>query len=93
MITGGSVMAKKYNQDFKDMLIELHAAGKGPGELSKDYDVLIATLGKWFTEHKQATTKDPSSAEFAKMRAEYLQMKQENEILKKALGIFAKQNK
>ncbi|KRM54880.1 MULTISPECIES: hypothetical protein [Lacticaseibacillus] len=86
-------MAKKYNQDFKDMLIELHAAGKRTGELSKDYEVPIATLGKWFTEHKQATTKDLSSADVAKMRADYLQMKQENEILKKALGIFAKQNK
>jgi transposase len=32
-------MAKKYNQDFKDMLIELHAASKGPGELSKDTEL------------------------------------------------------
>jgi transposase len=93
MITGGSVMPKKYNQDFKDMLIELHAAGKGPAELSKDYDVPVATLGKWFTENKQTAAKDYSTADVAAMRAEYLQMKQENEILKKALGIFAKPTK
>lgn len=82
-------MPKRYTQDFKDMLIELHNAGKGPAELSKDYDGPVATLGKWFTDASQEENRQVSSAEVAQLKADLLLATQENEILKKALGIFA----
>lgn len=86
-------MPKKYNQDFKQMMSELHASGKTAAELSRDYGVSAITLGKWFAESNEESLKNYSSEEIAAMRAELLKAQQENEILKKALGIFAKPNK
>lgn len=85
-------MAKQYTQDFKEMMVELHNTGKGPGELSQEYDVPIQTLGKWFTKANKQAAMDTTPDDAAAMRAELLKVKQENEILKKALGIFAKRS-
>jgi transposase-like protein len=49
----------------------------------------VATLGKWFTDASQEENRQVSSAEVAQLKADLLLATQENEILKKALGIFA----
>lgn len=43
---------KQLQQDFKDILINLHAPGTWTGELSKDYEFSFASVGKWYTKHK-----------------------------------------
>jgi Transposase. len=86
-------MAKQYTQDFKDMIVELHASGVGPGQLSKDYDVGLSTVNKWVNEKRKQTDKVASEEEIAEMRAKMLRQQQEIDVLKKALGIFARQEK
>jgi hypothetical protein len=43
-------MSKQYTLDFKDMIVELHDSGVGPGQLRKDYDVGLSTVNKWVDE-------------------------------------------
>lgn len=85
-------MSKQYTQDFKEMMVELHNNGKSPTELSQEYDVPIKTIGKWFTLAKKSSSTTATPDDVSDMRGELYKLKQENEILKKALGIFAKRS-
>lgn len=82
---------KKYNDDFKRTIVELYHSGQKVKSLSSEYGVSEVTIYKWvkeftpFGEEEQAIT----PKEVAAMQKEMLRLKQENEILKKAMAIFA----
>lgn len=38
---------KKYNAEFKSMVVELYKVGQKVKELSRDYGVLEVTIYKW----------------------------------------------
>ncbi|MDK8643433.1 transposase [Niallia taxi] len=79
---------KKYNDDFKKTIVDLYHSGSPVKELSSEYGVSEVTIYKWvkdFTEKEALTPK-----ELAEIEKENLRLKQEVEILKKAMAIFAK---
>ncbi len=85
-------MNKKYNEDFKRTIVELNHSGQKVKSLSSEYGVSEVTIYKWvkeftsFGEGEQAIT----PKEVVAIQKEMLRLKQENEILKKAMSIFAK---
>ncbi|MCG7317644.1 transposase [Brevibacillus laterosporus] len=84
-------MNKKYNEDFKRTIVELNHSGQKVKSLSSEYGVSEVTIYKWvkeftpFGEGEQAIT----PKEVVAIQKEMLRLKQENEILKKAMSIFA----
>lgn len=85
---------KRYNSDFKEMIVDLYNSGsKNITEIEREYGVTRSTIYKWIKEttvieideNISITTKDAKQ-----MQKEIARLKEEIEILKKALTIFAK---
>ena len=83
---------KKYNNEFKKTIVDLYHSGNSVKELSGEYGVSEVTIYKWVKEFipiglgKESMT----PKELAAIQKENLRLKQEVEILKKAMAIFAK---
>jgi transposase len=83
---------KIYNDDFKKTVVELYHTGSSVSKLSSEYGVSEVTIYKWVKaltpingEMDSLTPQD-----IAAIQKENLRMKQEIEILKKAMAIFAR---
>ena len=84
---------KRYNDDFKSMVVDLYHSGSSVKDLSSEYGVSNATIYKWIKDltpiegisDKVITPKDVDA-----IHKENLRLKQELEILKKAMAIFAR---
>lgn len=84
---------KRYNDDFKKMIVDLYQSGSSVKDLSSEYGVSDVTIYKWIkdltpiegTDGKEITPKDVDA-----IQKENLRLKQELEILKKAMAIFAR---
>ena len=83
-------MSQKYTQEFKETIVQLHEAGQPVSDLVKEYGVANQTIYKWLQLHGKSKDENVSLHELQQMRKEMAKMKEENEILKKALTIFAK---
>lgn len=86
-------MSQKYTKEFKETIVQLHETGYPVSDLVKEYGVANQTIYKWLQLYgKSGKSKDQNISlhEFQQMRKEMAKMKEENEILKKALTIFAK---
>ena len=82
---------KRYNQEFKQTLVELYRSGTSVSDLSSEYGVSEVTIYNWI---KALTPIENSNgltpAEIAEIQKENLRLQQEIEILKKAMTIFAR---
>jgi len=84
---------KRYNDDFKKMIVDLYHSGSSVKDLSSEYGVSNVTIYKWIkdltpiegTGDQEITPKDVDA-----IQKENLRLKQELEILKKAMAIFAR---
>lgn len=91
-------MSKKrnrtYDQEFKNTMVELYKTGKSVTELHNEYGIPLTTIRQWVvvkTELPINKNKEEVTMEdFIKLKKEIASMKEENEILKKALTIFVK---
>lgn len=84
---------KRYNDDFRKMVVDLYRSGQSVRELSSEYGVSEVTIYAWIKKFNPVELEDGSSVtpdDYAKMQKEMLKLQQENEILKKAMAIFAK---
>jgi len=82
---------KRYNQEFKQTIIELYGSGTPVSTLSREYGVSEVTIYKWIKTYTPIEGSDGlTSADIAEIQKENLRLKQEVEILKKAMTIFAK---
>ncbi len=84
---------KRYNDDFRKMVVELYHSGQSVRDLSSEYGVSEVTIYKWikdFTPVDESDEESLTSKEVAEIQKENLKLKQELEILKKAMAIFAK---
>ena len=88
---------KKYDNDFKVMIVELLKSGRSAKELSDEYIINSGVIRRWRREF------EVKSGDFSKKRvvsAEELELKKikkelrnvtmERDILKKAVSIFSK---
>lgn len=84
---------KTYTEEFKKTLVDLINNGKTMAEVSREYGVATSNLVGW---KKLYTNISPESeelitlAEYKKLKKDFLSLKEECDILKKALTIFTK---
>lgn len=82
---------KKYDEDFKKMIVELYENKKPVCEIKREYGIPEATLYRWIKEYgtvKTDTGEITNNHEVKRLKKENLKLKEELEILKKAIAIF-----
>lgn len=76
----------------KDMIVELFKSGMTVTEIGKEYGVANLTINGWINRGKEIRVSDEEIIkvnEIMKLKKEMARIKEENEILKKAMAIFA----
>lgn len=82
---------KRYNHEFKQTVVELYRSGQAVNDLAREYGVSEVTIYKWIKLYSPIEGKeDLTAAEVSDIQKENLRLKQEIEILKKAMTIFAR---
>lgn len=90
-------MGKRYENDFKVMIVELLKSGKKTKEVSLEYNLSDGLARRWRREY-EAKSGDfskkkevsPESEEIKALKKELRETKLERDILKKAVSIFSK---
>jgi len=93
-------MARKYENDFKVMIVELLKSGIKVKEVSEEYELHDSMVRRWRREYES------KQGDFSKKRAisseelelkvlkkELREVRLERDILKKAVSIFSKSDK
>lgn len=83
----------QYTEESKNTIIELCNSGKTLSELSSEYALSKSTITGWIKKNKPVTIdKDTTitGADYQAMLKKMARLEEENEILKKAMGIFAR---
>jgi transposase len=93
-------MAKKYENDFKVMLVELLKSGRTVKELSDEYSINGGVVRRWRREYEAKSgdfskKREVSSEELElkSLKKELREVRLERDILKKAVSIFSKSDK
>ena len=88
---------KTYTEEFKKTIVELYEAGKKTkSELAREYGTSECNIRTWIKKYgkiQTSTGEITNNDEIIKMKKKMLEIETENEILKKALAIFSKQQK
>ena len=74
---------KKYNTEFKSMIVELYKTGHSVKELSHEYGVSEVTIYKWIKQISPIASIEDTEItleEIKCMRKEMLRLQEENEI-------------
>lgn len=90
---------KKFNDEFKANAVKLvREEGLKIGDVASDLGVGISTLKVWLSKHDhgqlvKTKSQKVEEEEIRKLRRENRILRQEREILKKAMGIFSSMSK
>ena len=86
---------KRYSEEFKKQIVNLHLSEKSVKALANDYGLVEPTIYKWkklYAPTLQVNEKRTiSMKEYQKLQKKIHELELENEILKKATAIFAKE--
>jgi transposase-like protein len=91
-----------YDKEFKLNAINLYLTRGGSyEEMSRELGIPVGTLVTWVKSHKKDGSEafpgkgylKPSDAEVMNLRKELANVREERDILKKALGIFSSQRR
>jgi len=89
---------RKYDKEFKVSAVKLFlTSGRSYDQVSTELGIPVGTLVTWVQGHKQDGDEafpgkghvKPSDAELISLRKELVIVREERDILKKALGIFS----
>ncbi|GAB6167582.1 IS3 family transposase [Clostridium carnis] len=86
---------KRYDQEYKNMIVDLFKSGMSLAELSSEYGIAKSTINGWVKDVKEVKIDENESMTLKEVKAlkkEMARIKEENEILKKAMAIFATRN-
>ena len=93
---------KRYDQEYKNMIVELFKSGMSLAELSSEYGIAKSTINGWVKNVKEIRIDENEVMTLKEVKAlkkEMARIKDENEILhhrralaKKAMAIFATRN-
>ena len=86
---------RSYDQEYKDMIVELFKSGMSLAELSSEYGIAKSTINGWVKDVKEIKVDENEVMTLKEVKAlkkEMARIKEENEILKKAMAIFATRN-
>ncbi|PNE48990.1 transposase [Enterococcus avium] len=81
---------KKYNQERKDIILQLVATGKPVAEISREYGIAEQTIYKWKKNNTPVAVTSMTPAQIKQIEKEMTCLRKENEFLKKAMVIFTK---
>ena len=87
---------KQYDEDFKKTIVDLYETGKTIADLSREYGVGHTNIRNWINKYQKITTSTgeiTNNDELLKLKKELQQVQLKNEILKKAVAIFSKEQK
>jgi len=92
--------SKHHTEEFKAEAVELvEASGKSVAEIAEELGINARTLYHWVEAHKpqevsgKGESEGDLAAENKRLRRELEIMRQERDILKKAMGVFAKESR
>ncbi|MDB8570766.1 IS3 family transposase [Turicibacter sanguinis] len=77
---------KKYNTEFKSMIVELYKTGRSVKDLSREYGVSEVTIYKWIKQISPIASVEDTEItleDIKRMKQEMLRLQEENEIFKK----------
>ncbi|NFA44623.1 hypothetical protein EXM65_19255 [Clostridium botulinum] len=86
---------RRYDQEYKDMIVDLFKSGMSLAELSGEYGIAKSTINGWVKDVKEVKIDENEVMTLKEVKAlkkEMAKIKEENEILKKAMAIFATRN-
>ena len=90
-------MAKKYENEFKVMIVELLESGRKVKEVSEEYGLHDSMVRRWRREFKAKSGDFSKKREISQeeqelksLNKELRNLKMERDILKKAVSIFSK---
>lgn len=93
-------MAKRYDNDFKLMIVDLLKSGMRTKQLSEEYGLHSSVINRWRQEYNSRggdfSKKEITSVEnqeIIALRKELRDVKMERDILKKAVSIFSKSDR
>ena len=84
---------KKYDEDYKKNIVKLIESGKPISDIEREYGINRKNIYNWKYKYGTITTLDGTTTnnnDLEKLRKENRLLKEENEILKKAVAIFTK---
>ncbi|KFN92904.1 IS3/IS911 family transposase [Tetragenococcus muriaticus 3MR10-3] len=85
------MMAKKYNQETRELILQLNKQGQSVPSLAREYGISEATIFNWKKEYTPDEETGKSQADIHQMEKKMHRLEQENDILKKAITIFTKE--
>ncbi len=77
---------RRYDQEYKDMIVELFKSGMSLAELSSEYGIAKSTINGWIKDVKEIKVDENEVMTLKEVKAlkkEMARIKEENEILKK----------
>ena len=95
---------RKYNKEFKESAIELyqsHSEEKTAKEVADELGISPENLRRWIRENEEGETNNvrvfpgqgnPRDEEVARLKKENADLRETNEILKKAMAFFVVKN-
>lgn len=86
-------MQKRYSKEFKETLVDLYHSGQSVTLLSQEYEVAPAAIYKWIDLYSKSNEKSVSKADFLELKRQLAKVKDERDLLKKVLTIFAEKKK
>ena len=99
-----SIMGKgrRYDQEYKNMIVDLFKSGMSLSEISSEYGIAKSTINGWIKDVKEIKVDENevmTLKEVKELKREMARIKEENEIVhqgralaKKAMAIFATKN-
>ena len=86
---------KRYTQEYKNTIVDLYKSGMTIPEISSEYGIAKSTINGWVKDVKEIKVDENevmTLKEIKALKKEMARIKEENEILKKAMAIFATRN-
>ncbi|WP_241716708.1 transposase [Sulfoacidibacillus ferrooxidans] len=82
----------RYTEECKSMIVDLYHTGKTPSEIMSEYGLGKTALYKWVQERKEISVEQETltAMDVRKLKIRIRELEEENDILKKAMTIFAK---
>lgn len=93
-------MARKYEKDFKLMIVDLVNSGRSVKEVGQEYDLNDGMIRRWRREQEERLAGFTGKPELTqeelrirKLEEELKEVRLERDILKKAVSIFSKSDR